>query len=218
MIQCWLSISWSGLHALLIPYGSHLRLQSPSSRFPSGLLRSHPGEKPGSGGSRRYHTWPRPPTALPADSEGPHGGQANRGSRSSVALVAGPGCKNHWVIVLQWWHMGVTILLFIQHMGVTTPLFIQQLVKLTSIKHQSSALLNLCHEKHWWPIDSPHKGTVMRKVFVTCHDVITDYGIEPLSTPNLIRLASPVIVTIKLGDTYRVTDFKKIVQERLGDR
>ena len=159
--------------ALSIPYCSHLRLRIPSSRFPSGLPRSHPGEKSGSGGSQRYHTWPRPPTAHPGDSAGLQWSQANRGSQSSVALVVGPGCKYHWVIVLQWWHISVT-----------TPLFIQQPVKLTVIKHQSSALLNLCDEIHWWPIDSPHKGTVMRKVFVTCH-VITVYGIEPLSIPQL---------------------------------
>ena len=38
-------------------------------------------------------------------------------------------------------------------------------------KHWSWSLLVLCGGKSPWPVDSPHKRPVMRKVF-TCHDVI----------------------------------------------
>ena len=32
-------------------------------------------------------------------------------------------------------------------------------------KHQSSAFLAFVRGIHWWPVDSPHKGTVTRKMF-----------------------------------------------------
>ena len=42
---------------------------------------------------------------------------------------------------------------------------------LTSKTHQSCPLLKLCEEIYWWPVDFPHKGSVMRKV-VPCHNAI----------------------------------------------
>ena len=38
-------------------------------------------------------------------------------------------------------------------------------------KHQSSASLALVREIHWWPVVSPHKGSVTRKMF-TLDDII----------------------------------------------
>ena len=34
--------------------------------------------------------------------------------------------------------------------------------------HQSSVILTYCEKKPWWALDSPHKGSVMRKAF-PCH-------------------------------------------------
>ena len=37
--------------------------------------------------------------------------------------------------------------------------------KMRTKKDQKSALVSLCEENHWWLVDSPHKGTVTRKIF-----------------------------------------------------
>ena len=41
----------------------------------------------------------------------------------------------------------------------------------TKREYQSSTLFAVCEDIHWWPLESPHKGPVIWKVF-RCHDVI----------------------------------------------
>ena len=55
----------------------------------------------------------------------------------------------------------------------------QQILKLTTMKTQSSALLTFCKRILWWMVDSPHKWPVMLKAF-PCHDdfMVTDWCIN----------------------------------------
>ena len=188
------------VHALFIPYCSHLRLRIPSSWFPSGLLRSYPGEKPGSGGSRRYHTWPRPPAAPPADNVGLHGSQANRGSRSSVALAVGPGCKNHWVIVLQWCHMGALVSLTID--GSTFCIFFQQpLYANSDITSKLHIDFPLWWIKHWWAVNSlsqKDRNTRSASVSWRLHDLWNQLFSRPTywGTLDTYTLAYAIMVVI----------------------
>ena len=50
-------------------------------------------------------------------------------------------------------------------------LFVQYLVRLSTKKHQSTALLALCEVIHRWSLDSLTKGSIIRKA-CPCHDVI----------------------------------------------
>ena len=62
-----------------------------------------------------------------------------------------------------------------EHDGVSNhqpqDLFLNRLFRRRSKKHQSSALLAFVRGIDWWPVRSPHKGPVTRKIF-PFHDVI----------------------------------------------
>ena len=56
-------------------------------------------------------------------------------------------------------------------------------------KHQSSASLAFVWGIHRWPVNSPHKGSVTRKMFPFDDVIIKNYG-EPLRSQNLVILSS----------------------------
>ena len=49
-------------------------------------------------------------------------------------------------------------------------------------KHQSSVPLYFVWEIHWWPVNSPHKGSVMRKMFPFDDVIMTLSGSLPYQT------------------------------------
>ena len=54
-------------------------------------------------------------------------------------------------------------------------------------KHQSSASLGFVQGTHWWPVNSPHKWPVTRKLFFPFDDVIMYWGYH-LSATNSIHV------------------------------
>ena len=61
----------------------------------------------------------------------------------------------------------------------------------TDKKHQSSASLAFVTGLHQWPVDSPHKGPITRKMF-PCDDVIMDKGNDGITFANVIMYLSHV--------------------------
>ena len=63
-------------------------------------------------------------------------------------------------------------------------------------KHQSSTLLALCEGNHWWPVDSPYKGTVIWKAFL-CYEVMSHTG----------RLHAPITANIDFWRPMSLTQW-----------
>ena len=82
-------------------------------------------------------------------------------------------------------------------------------------KHQSSASLAFVRGIHWWPVNSPHKGLVTRKMF-PFDDVMMSSIVHKTSwlpdwlTPSLSitsMLISPMLSNRELSlDTFRIVD------------
>ena len=68
-------------------------------------------------------------------------------------------------------------------------------------KHQSSASLAFVRWIHKWPVNSPHKGQVMRKM-LPCDDVImADFRSSPTDTTEFFNQIGVHIVTFQLFST-----------------
>ena len=87
------------------------------------------------------------------------------GIQWSSVLLFGPQFAR--LVSLQWRHLGS-----MASQSPASRLFTQLLVQgADQTKHQSSASLAFVRGIHWWLVNSPHKGPVMRKRF-PFHDVI----------------------------------------------